>query len=173
MTSCGCWTQDEHPGVDFTSDKAGGPVAAMADGVVVKIETSEQARADLPVIGGCGRYVVLKHTYPNGGVIYTRYVQLGRIVGPKGEALAVGASVKAKDTIGEIDPNKVLSSRSAPSRPERRRRTRPRPSGMPMCPTWSGPATIPSIRRSSTRRRSADQEGDEVRRCVGWIKPKA
>ena len=40
--------QDEHPGVDFTSDKAGGPVAAMADGVVVKIETSEQAPADLP-----------------------------------------------------------------------------------------------------------------------------
>ena len=38
MTSCGCWTHDEHPGVDFTMDKAGGPVAAMADGVVVKIE---------------------------------------------------------------------------------------------------------------------------------------
>ncbi|MFK4656769.1 hypothetical protein ABIF97_006703 [Bradyrhizobium japonicum] len=117
MTSCGCWTQDEHPGVDFTSDKAGGPVAAMADGVVVKIETSEQAPADLPVIGGCGRYVVLKHTYPNGGVVYTRYVQLGRIVGPKGEALAVGASVKAKDTIGEIGPNKVLHFEIRPVAP--------------------------------------------------------
>jgi hypothetical protein len=117
MTSCGCWIQDEHPGVDFTMDKAGGPVAAMADGVVVKIEATEQAPADLPIIGGCGRYVVLKHTYPNGGIVYTRYVQLGRINGPKGEALAVGASVKAKDTIGEIGPNKVLHFELRPVAP--------------------------------------------------------
>ncbi|WP_247322745.1 M23 family metallopeptidase [Bradyrhizobium sp. 21] len=117
MTSCGCWTHDEHPGVDFVFDKAGGPVAAMADSVVVKIETSEQAPADLPVVGGCGRYVVLKHTYPNGGIIYTRYVQLGRIVGPQGEPLAVGASVKARDTIGEIGPNKVLHFELRPVAP--------------------------------------------------------
>ncbi|PMY40128.1 M23 family metallopeptidase, partial [Pseudomonas sp. FW305-53] len=88
-----CWTQDEHPGVDFSVDKVGDPVPAMADGVVVKIENSEQAPADLPVIGGCGRYVVLKHTYPNGGVVYTRYVQLGRVVGPNGAPLALGVSV--------------------------------------------------------------------------------
>jgi hypothetical protein len=108
MTSCGCWTRDEHPGVDFTADKAGAPVTAMADGVVVKIENSEQAPGDLPVIGGCGRYVVLKHAYPNGGIIYTRYAQLGRINGPKGQPLAVGATVKAKDAIGEVGPSKVL-----------------------------------------------------------------
>lgn len=117
MTSCGCWTQDEHPGVDFTSDKPGGPVAAMADGVVVKIENSEQAPGDLPLIGGCGRYVVLKHTYPNGGIVYTRYVQLGRIVGLKEEALAMGANVKAKDTIGEIGPSKVLHFEIRPVAP--------------------------------------------------------
>ncbi|MBR0776096.1 M23 family metallopeptidase [Bradyrhizobium diazoefficiens] len=117
LTSCGCWTQDEHPGVDFTSDKAGGPVAAMADGVVVKIENSEQTPADLPVIGGCGRYVVLKHSYPNGAVAYTRYVELGRIVGPKGEPLAVGASVKAKDAIGEVGSNKVLHFEIRPVAP--------------------------------------------------------
>lgn len=117
LASCGCWTKDVHPGVDFTSDKPGGPVAAMADGIVVKIETSEQAPADLPVIGGCGRYVVLKHTYPNGGIVYTRYVQLGRIVGPKGEPLTMGASVKAKDTIGEIGPNKVLHFELRPVAP--------------------------------------------------------
>jgi len=116
-TSCGCWIQDEHPGIDFTSDKAGAPVAAMADGVVVKIETREQALADLPVIGGCGRYVVLKHTYPNGGIVYTRYVQLGRIIGPKGEPLTVGASVKAKDTVGEIGSNKVLHFELRPVAP--------------------------------------------------------
>ena len=117
MASCGCWTLGEHPGVDFTSDKAGGPVAAMADGVVVKIENSEQTPADLPIIGGCGRYVVLKHTYPNGGIIYTRYVQLGRINGPNGQPLAMGATVKAKDTIGEVGPNKVLHFELRPVAP--------------------------------------------------------
>jgi hypothetical protein len=117
MTSCGCWTQDEHPGVDFLSDKPGGPVAAMADGVVVKIENTEQASADLPIIGGCGRYVVLKHTYPNGGIIYTRYVELGRIVGPNGAPLVLGASIKAKDAIGEIGPNKVLHFEIRPVAP--------------------------------------------------------
>lgn len=117
MTSCGCWTQDEHPGVDFSVDKVGDPVPAMADGVVVKIENSEQAPADLPVIGGCGRYVVLKHTYPNGGVVYTRYVQLGRVVGPNGAPLALGVSVRARDAIGEIGPNKVLHFEIRPVAP--------------------------------------------------------
>lgn len=117
MTSCGCWIQDEHPGVDFTTDKAGGAVTAMADGVVVKIETAEQGPADLPIIGGCGRYVVLKHTYPNGAIVYTRYAHLGRINGPKGEPLAVGASVKAKDAIGEIGPDKVLHFELRPVAP--------------------------------------------------------
>jgi hypothetical protein len=117
MATCGCWTQDEHPGVDFVSDKAGGPVPAMADGVVVKIENREQAPADLPGIGGCGRYVVLKHSYPNGGIVYTRYVQLGRIIGPNGEPLAVGATVKAKDMIGEVGPNKVLHFELRPVAP--------------------------------------------------------
>lgn len=117
MTSCGCWTKDEHPGVDFTADTAGAPVAAMADGVVVKIEASEQAPGDLPIIGGCGRYVVLKHTYPNGGIVYTRYVQLGRINGPKGAPLALGARVKAKDPIGEVGPRNVLHFEIRPVAP--------------------------------------------------------
>jgi len=117
MTSCGCWIQDEHPGVDFTADEAGGPAPAMADGVVVKIEEREQAPADLPIIGGCGRYVVLKHTYPNGRIVYTRYARLGRIVGPNGQALVVGARVKAKDAIGEIGPSKVLHFEIRPVAP--------------------------------------------------------
>ncbi|MBR0820630.1 M23 family metallopeptidase [Bradyrhizobium liaoningense] len=116
VTSCGCWTHDEHPGQDFTVDAPGLPVA-MADGIVVKIENSEQAPADLPVIGGCGRYVVLKHTFPNGRIVYTRYIQLGRINGPKGEALEVGAAVKARDTIGEIGPNTVLHFELRPVAP--------------------------------------------------------
>src|SRR5579864_6666974 len=92
-TSCGCWAQTDHPGVDFTVDQEGAPVRAIDGGVVIKVELNDQAFADLPGIGGCGRYLVLRHDYPNGRILYTRYVKLGRIVGPKGEPLAVGMRV--------------------------------------------------------------------------------
>ncbi|MFK4498562.1 hypothetical protein ABIF86_002853 [Bradyrhizobium japonicum] len=165
MTSCGCWTQDEHPGVDFTSDKAGGPVAAMADGVVVKIETSEQAPADLPVIGGCGRYVVLKHTYPNGGIVYHATSSSAASAVRRASRLRSARASRPRTRSARSARTKCCISRSAPSRPARRRRTRPGPSGMPTCPTWSGPATIPSIRRSSTRRRSVGSGRRRSRTC--------
>jgi murein DD-endopeptidase MepM/ murein hydrolase activator NlpD len=108
MASCGCWSLRDHPGLDFDAGAEGAPVAAMEDGVVVKVEQSDQASADLPIIGGCGRYVVLKHSYPNGGVVYTRYVHLGRIADAKGQVPAVGASFKKGDKIGEVGPSKTL-----------------------------------------------------------------
>ena len=61
---CGCGTPEFHPGVDYTSDKDGQAVAAMDDGVVLRVEHNEQASVDALGIGRCGRYVVLKHTYP-------------------------------------------------------------------------------------------------------------
>ncbi|CCE09754.1 conserved exported hypothetical protein [Bradyrhizobium sp. STM 3843] len=108
MASCGCWTLGDHPGIDMTADKEGMPVAAMEDGVVVKVEAAEQTPGDLPMIGGCGRYVVLKHVYPNGAVVFTRYVHLGRLVDSKGKVPAVGARVKNGEKIGEVGPSKVL-----------------------------------------------------------------
>jgi hypothetical protein len=108
MASCGCWSLRDHPGVDFDAGKEGAPVAVMEDGVVVKVEQSDQALADLPVIGGCGRYVVLKHSYPNGAVVFTRYVHLGRLVDSKGRVPAVGARFGKGEKIGEVGPSKTL-----------------------------------------------------------------
>jgi hypothetical protein len=114
---CGCGTPEFHPGVDFTSDKAGAPVQAMDDGVVVRVEQDEQASVDAFGIGRCGRYVVLKHSYPNGRVVFTRYAQLGRIAGTGGRPIAAGATVKKNDKIGELGPTKTLHLELRPITP--------------------------------------------------------
>jgi murein DD-endopeptidase MepM/ murein hydrolase activator NlpD len=108
MASCRCWSLRDHPGIDLDAGKEGAPVAVMEDGVVVKVEQSDQAPADLPIIGGCGRYVVLKHSYPNGAVVFTRYVHLGRLVDSKGQVPAIGARFKKGDKIAEVGPSGIL-----------------------------------------------------------------
>jgi murein DD-endopeptidase MepM/ murein hydrolase activator NlpD len=80
----------------------GSPVPVMADGVVVRVEQDETANVDVPSAGKCGRYIVVKHSYPNGRSAYTRYAQLGRLVGNDGTPITVGQQVKAKDKIGEV-----------------------------------------------------------------------
>lgn len=114
---CGCGTPESHPGVDMTPDKEGVPVAAMDDGVVVKVEHDEQASVDAFDIGRCGRYVVLKHSYPNGRVIFTRYAQLGRIAGSDGRPITVGATIRKDDKIGEVGPTKILHFELRPLAP--------------------------------------------------------
>jgi len=114
---CGCGTPEFHPGVDFASDTAGAPVRAMDDGVVVRVEQDEQASVDASDIGRCGRYVVLKHSYPNGRVVFTRYAQLGRIAGSGGRPIAAGATVKKNDRIGEVGPTKTLHLELRPITP--------------------------------------------------------
>lgn len=105
---CGCGSPDFHPGMDFTSDVAGAPVQAADDGTVVKVEEDDAAAVDLPRIGRCGRYVVIKHSYPNGHAAFTRYAQLGRVVGPDGQPLAPGAHITKQDKIGEVGSSKIL-----------------------------------------------------------------
>jgi Peptidase family M23 len=114
---CGCGTPEFHPGVDFTSDKAGAPVQAMDDGVVIRVEQNEQASVDALGIGRCGRYVVLKHSYPNGRVVFTRYGQLGRIAGAGGRPIAAGSTVKKNDRIAEVGPTKTLHLELRPITP--------------------------------------------------------
>ncbi|GLH81154.1 hypothetical protein SSBR45G_60630 [Bradyrhizobium sp. SSBR45G] len=108
MSSCGCWSLRDHPGIDVDAGKEGAPVGVMEDGEVVKVESADQAPADLPIVGGCGRYVVLKHTYPNGAVLFTRYVHLGRLADAKGAMPAVGARFKRGDKIAEVGPSRIL-----------------------------------------------------------------
>jgi hypothetical protein len=63
-TDCGCG-KDVHSGLDFNTP-AGTPVPVMDDGFVVRVEQDETADVDVPSAGKCGRYVVVKHTFPNG-----------------------------------------------------------------------------------------------------------
>jgi len=106
--NCGCGSPDFHPGVDLTNDVAGAPVRPAADGIVVKVETDENAAVAVPTIGHCGRYIVIKHSYPDGRAVFTRYAQLGRVVGADGRPLAAGAKVTKADKIGEVGSKKVL-----------------------------------------------------------------
>ncbi len=97
---CGCG-RDFHSGLDYSAPE-GTAVPVMADGIVVRVEQDEAADVDVPSAGKCGRYVVVKHTYPNGRSAYTRYAQLGRLVGSDGKPIILGQQVKAKDKIGEV-----------------------------------------------------------------------
>ncbi|MGA7805783.1 M23 family metallopeptidase [Bradyrhizobium sp.] len=99
-TDCGCG-RDFHSGLDFSAPE-GTSVPVMADGVVVKVEQDEAANVDVPSAGTCGRYVVVKHSYPNGRSAYTRYAELGRLIGNDGKPITIGQQVKAKDKIGEV-----------------------------------------------------------------------
>ncbi|MEH2612845.1 murein DD-endopeptidase MepM/ murein hydrolase activator NlpD [Bradyrhizobium sp. AZCC 1693] len=97
---CGCG-QQFHSGSDYSAP-AGTPVPVMEDGIVVKLEDNETATVDTPTAGQCGRYVVVKHSFANGRAAYSRYAQLGKLVGHDGRPIAVGQQLKAKDTIGEV-----------------------------------------------------------------------
>ena len=114
---CGCGTADFHPGVDMTSDTAGAPVQAVDDGIVLRVEQDEQASVETSNIGRCGRYVVLKHTYPNGHVVFTRYAQLARIVGSDGRPITAGTRIKKSDKIGEVGSSKILHFEVRPVAP--------------------------------------------------------
>lgn len=105
-SGCGCGTVDYHYGVDLKS-KEGSPVQ-VADGVVVKIEENENAIVYAATGGFCGRYIVVKHSYPNGRSVYTRYAQLGKIADKDGKLITVGAHVNAGDKLGELGKKALL-----------------------------------------------------------------
>jgi hypothetical protein len=108
MPSCGCGSADFHPGLDVSHDMVGAAAEAADDGLVIKVETSEKAVIDVPDIGKCGRYVVIKHSYPNGHTIFTRYAQLGRVIDADGQLLTAGTKVAKQDKIGEVGSRKIL-----------------------------------------------------------------
>lgn len=94
-----CGTASFHFGID-RSAAVGAPVTSVDQGVVVKVEEDDNA---LSTGGGrCGRYVVIRHSYPNGRVIFTRYGHLGAIIGEKGRKITVGQSVQRNEKIGEV-----------------------------------------------------------------------
>jgi murein DD-endopeptidase MepM/ murein hydrolase activator NlpD len=98
---CACGTRQMHFGIDWTA-KEGSAVRVADDGVVVRLEEDESAAVYTQTGGFCGRYVVVKHGYPNGRVVFTRYAQLGRLVGGDDKPLRVGMQVKSRDKVGEV-----------------------------------------------------------------------
>jgi murein DD-endopeptidase MepM/ murein hydrolase activator NlpD len=99
-SDCGCG-KDFHSGLDYSAPE-GTPVPVGVEGIIVSIEQDEAANVDVPTAGKCGRYVVVKHSFPNGRTAFTRYAQLGRLVGNDGKPLKIGQHVNAKDRIGEV-----------------------------------------------------------------------
>ncbi|HIJ62436.1 MAG TPA: M23 family metallopeptidase [Rhodospirillaceae bacterium] len=94
-----CGTADFHFGIDRAA-ATGSPVTAVAHGIVVKVEDDDNALNDGG--GHCGRYVVIRHNYPNGRVVFTRYARLGRIVGDNARRIAAGLIVQRNEKIGEV-----------------------------------------------------------------------
>jgi murein DD-endopeptidase MepM/ murein hydrolase activator NlpD len=97
---CGCG-KDSHSGGDYSAP-AGTPIPVMEDGVVVKVKENEQAMVNIPTAGKCGRYVVIKHTFPNGRTAFTRYAHLGRLTDKAGKPISVGLQVRKGDSVGEV-----------------------------------------------------------------------
>jgi murein DD-endopeptidase MepM/ murein hydrolase activator NlpD len=104
---CDCGTMQYHTGTDWSADE-GTAVPVADDGVIVRVEEDEQALVQTSTGGFCGRYVVVKHSYPNGAAVFTRYAQLGRLIGADGAALRIGMTVKARDKVGEVGKKKLL-----------------------------------------------------------------
>lgn len=100
---CGCG-KDVHSGIDYGAP-AGTPIPVLADGIVVKVEDDEQAVVDSPTSGKCGRYVVVKHTFPKGRVAFSRYTHLGRLTNKAGKPVSVGLRVRKGESIGEVGSN--------------------------------------------------------------------
>jgi murein DD-endopeptidase MepM/ murein hydrolase activator NlpD len=104
--------------MDVTNDTAGAPVRAVDDGVVVKVEQDELASVDVLNIGRCGRYVVIKHNYPDGHAVFTRYAQLDRIVGSDGRPVAPGSRVTKAQQIGEVGSRMTMHFEIRPVDPK-------------------------------------------------------
>jgi murein DD-endopeptidase MepM/ murein hydrolase activator NlpD len=97
---CGCGKQF-HSGTDYSA-APGTPVPAMAEGIVVKLEDNELAAVDTPTAGQCGRYVVIKHTFQNGRVAFSRYAHLGKLARRDGKPIMIGQQIKDGDPVGEV-----------------------------------------------------------------------
>jgi hypothetical protein len=123
--SCGCGGAEAHPGADYKAPE-GTPVPAMDAGVVVKIEADENALVDAPHTAWCGRYIVVRHDYPNGRTAFSRYAGLGPRVGGAGEPLTVGTHVAKGDKLGEVGGGGNLHFEIRPVEP----------AGMNTSPLW-------------------------------------
>jgi hypothetical protein len=114
---CACGIEG-HSGADFTAEKAGTAVPTAEDGIVAKVEEDEHAFVGLASAGYCGRYVVIKHSYPTGQTVFLRYAELGRIIGASGKRITVGTQVIKQGKIGEVGSSRLFHFEVRPVAPD-------------------------------------------------------
>lgn len=98
---CTCGTIKFHSGVDWTAP-AGTPIPVAEAGTVIAVEPDENVVDYKGGAGFCGRYVVVLHKFPNGKSAYSRYAQLGNILGKDGKPIRVGQVVAKGQAIGRV-----------------------------------------------------------------------
>ncbi|MBA4381966.1 MAG: hypothetical protein C0406_05310 [Sideroxydans sp.] len=90
---CGCEIDHIHSGMDWNAP-IGQPIPVAREGDIVEIGKSPK--------DPCGNFIVIKHRYPNGKIIYSRYAQLGTI------NLEVGQHVQNAAIIGQVGEQGTL-----------------------------------------------------------------
>jgi len=87
QSGCGCEIDHIHSGMDWNAP-IGQPIPVAREGDIVEIGKTPK--------DPCGNFIVIKHHYPNGKIIYSRYAQLGVI------NLEVGQHVQNAAIIGQV-----------------------------------------------------------------------
>lgn len=98
---CTCGTTKFHSGADWTAP-AGTTIPVAEIGTVIAVEPNESAVDYKGGTGFCGRYVVVLHKFPNGKSAYSRYAQLGSLLGKDGKPIRVGQTVAKGQVIGQV-----------------------------------------------------------------------
>jgi hypothetical protein len=87
QNGCGCEIDHLHSGMDWRAP-VGQPIPVAREGDIVEIGKSPQ--------DPCGNFIVVKHRYPDGKIVYSRYAQLGT------SELAVGQHLQNGAIVGQV-----------------------------------------------------------------------
>ena len=88
-------TTEFHNGMDIQGARQAN-ITAIADGVVVKINTAES---------GYGNHILIKHTKADGSVFYSFYAHLSQIYMFQGQSVRQGAVIGLEGGDPDNDPN--------------------------------------------------------------------
>lgn len=100
-SGCSCGSTEFHSGEDW-SGAEGSVVHAVERGRVVALVPKAGVTDDGSGTAHCGRYIVLRHAFPNGKLAYTRYAQLGSIESAYHRPIHIGDIVRKGQALGRI-----------------------------------------------------------------------
>lgn len=84
---CGCEMDHIHSGMDWSAP-VGQPIPVAREGDVVEVGQNPKAP--------CGNFIVVRHRYPDGKIVYSRYAQLGQI------NFSAGQHMKNGEIVGQV-----------------------------------------------------------------------